>query len=88
LYSRSVTVRQILIVISSAGTTWKIKLQDMALTPAILVPPWTVIVPSDGKPFYQSFDNPIPMEGGIDFITVSGTPGVADIWMTADQPST
>ena len=86
LYGNTVAIRQIVLSSSSAGTTWIVKIQDRASTPAVLIVPNTVTLPTDGFPLKVKFDDPVPMEAGIDFVTVSGTPGVADLWITTDQP--
>jgi len=74
-----------LIVIScpNAGTSWTLKIQDKATTPNVLIPAFTLTVPTDGKVnvlLNLEQDFPLPMDGGIDIIT-SGTAGVVAVWM-------
>ena len=87
LYSDTIALKQIFIVVSNAGTSWVGRIEDNASTPAILVPAINLSAPSTLSWIVQHFDEAIPMEKGLDFITVSGTPGVADIWISFEQPT-
>ena len=89
LIAKSLSLAQILIVCSSAGTSWVIRIEDLDTPPSIVAPPTTMSAPSGADPFsIDKFLNiPIPVVGGLNFVTVSGTPGVVDIWFSyAQQP--
>ena len=87
IIDRSIALKQLVITVSDAGTTWKIRLEDNDTPPAILVPAITVSLPSTLSWIYQNFEIPLPMIDGLDFVTESGTPGVMDIWYSYWQPS-
>jgi hypothetical protein len=79
----SCVVFLIVLSCSNAGTTWTLKVQDKATTPNILIPAFTLTLPTDGKVnilLNLEQDFPLPMDGGIDVIT-AGTPGVVSVWM-------
>lgn len=79
----SCVVFLIVVACSNAGTAWTLKVQDKASTPNVLIPAFTLSVPTDGKAnilLNLEQDFPLPMDGGIDIIT-AGTPGVASVWM-------
>lgn len=82
ILSTSCLVRQITISCADAGTGWTLKIQDRRSDfPFVLIPAFTLTVPTDGNPNVQlTFQDPLPMEGGIDIITV-GTPGEVAIWL-------
>ena len=79
----SCVVFLIVVACSNAGTAWTLKIQDKATTPNVLIPAFTLAVPTDGKVnvlLNLEQDFPLPMDGGIDIITV-GTAGVVSVWM-------
>ena len=88
LINHTIALKQLVIVVSSAGTTWIVRIQDAAAAPAIIVAPITVAAPSTITWIYQHFREPLPMDGGLSFVTASGTPGVLDIWFSFEQPAT
>ncbi len=78
----SCVVFLIVLSCSNAGTAWTLKVQDKATTPNILIPAFTLALPTDGKVnilLNLEQDFPLPMDGGIDIIT-AGTPGVVSGW--------
>lgn len=88
LIAKTIALKQLVIVVSNAGTTWKIRVEDNAASPAIIVPPLTLTAPTTLAWVNEHFDEPLPMEGGLDFVTESaGTVGVLDIWYSFEQSS-
>lgn len=83
----SIALRQLVIVVSDAGTTWKIKIEDNDSTPSIIVPEITVAAPTTVSWINELFEHPVPVVDGLDFVSVSGTPGVLDLWYSYDKPS-
>lgn len=80
--SQSRVLRRIIVVCSNAGTSWTLRIQDKAGSPAIALPSLTLAVPSDGKPLVVEFEQPgILMEGGIEIVTGGTTAGVVDVWI-------
>jgi hypothetical protein len=79
-------LKQVVIACRNAGTTWKLRIQDKAGSPKTVVPDFTLTVPTDGKPMIIVFDSSIPMEGGLDIMTPSGTPGEVSVWITGEKP--
>jgi hypothetical protein len=75
-------VLQIVIACAVAGTTWKLKIQDQASSPFVLVPELTLAVPTDG-PIILKFDEPIPMDVGVDVVTTGGSPGEVGVCIIA-----
>ena len=76
-------ISQVVISCASAGTTFKLKIQDKATpSPFVLIPEFTLIVPTDGMPNVDLLwkDFPVSMDGGIDIIT-TGTPGEVSVWL-------
>lgn len=68
----------------NAGTAWTLKIQDKASSPNVLIPAFTLTVPTDGKVnilLNLEKDFPLPMEGGIDIITAGTTAGEVSVWM-------
>ena len=91
LYGQSLALNQLVICCSNAGTAWVVRIEDeppSPALPAIILPAVTMVIPSGGVLFTEHWDEPLPLEGGLSFITVSGTAGVADIWFSFVQPST
>ena len=84
---KSIALRQLVIVVSNAGTNWNIQIEDNDSTPAIVVPPVEVGAPSLAAWINQKFEHPVPVTDGLDFKTNSGTPGVLDLWYSFDKPS-
>jgi hypothetical protein len=78
-------VFQIVISIASAGTTWKLKIQDKGSPATVLVPETTLAAPTTPTAIIIKFDYPLPMQGGIDIITSSGTPGEVGVWIVVDD---
>lgn len=85
LIDSSCSLSQLVIAIANAGTTWPLRVQDQASPAHVIVPQFTVALPTDFKPLIINFDEPIPMQGGIDVVTPSGTPGEASVWATVHQ---
>jgi hypothetical protein len=82
-------VQQITIVCPVPGTTWTLKIQDKDTNPFVLIPTFTLALPTNGYPnvTWGGVDaHPLPMTGGIDIVTAggSGTREVA-IWMILIQ---
>ena len=80
----SCVVFLIVVACSAAGTAWTLQIQDKASTPNILIPAFTLTVPTDGKAnilLNLEQDFPLPMEGGIDIVTAGTTAGVVSVWM-------
>ena len=73
-------VTQIVITVESAGSSWKMRIQDKQATPFVLVPETTLSAPSTPTAVIIHFDEPIIMQSGIDVVTPSGTPGAVCIW--------
>ncbi len=82
----STYIVQYTIACSDAGSSWTLKIQDKTSgNPFVLVPAFTLIVPTDGYPnAYMKFDEPIPMQGGIDIVT-AGTEGEVFVWLVLVQ---
>jgi hypothetical protein len=80
--AESCAVTQIVISVANAGTTWKFKMQDKALSPFVLIPEITVAAPTTSTTAIINFDDPIYMDGGVDIITSSGTPGEIAVWIS------
>lgn len=75
-------VSTVVISCSNAGTTYTIKIQNKEGTPKILIPQYTLTVPTNGAPNTNLlWDEPVIMTGGVDLVT-TGTPGVVDVWVT------
>jgi hypothetical protein len=79
--AQSCQLNQILIAVTSAGTAWTMQIQDKASVPFILVPAFTLALPTDPGPIRIPFDWPVYMDGGIDIITAGTTAGVVYVWM-------
>ena len=88
IWGSTIVLKQLVIVVSDPGTSWKIRIEDNSTTPAIIVPPITLTAPSTLAWVYQHFREGLPMQGGMDFVTESGTFGALDIWFSFEQPST
>jgi hypothetical protein len=84
IVSSSCVLYEYVIAVAAPGTSFTVRIQDKASPPVILVPTFTVAVPTTGLPIYQKFEEPLPMDGGIDIIT-TGTPGEVGIWMVIGQ---
>ena len=75
-------VTSVVISCLNAGTDWLLHIRDGA--GKILIPPFTLLVPTDGLPNVNvSFDEPQVMRSGV-FILWTGTPGIADIRISAN----
>ena len=85
--SKSFTLRQLVIVVSDDGSTWKIRVEDNDTPPSIVVAPVDVAAPSTVSWINEKFEHPLPIVDGLDFVTVSGTHGTLDLWYSYDQPS-
>lgn len=77
--SKSSYITSVVISCFNAGTDWVLRIQDGV--GKILIPPFTLFVPTDGLPNVNvSFDEPQVMRNGVYIVwTVTGTPGVADV---------
>ena len=78
--SESCVVFEIVIAVADVGTTWTLKIQDKAGSPCVLVPKFTMVLPTDFKPIIINFNEPVTMDGGIDIVT-TGTPGEVCVWL-------
>ncbi len=67
---------------SAAGTAWTLVVKDKSGTPLILIPSFTLTVPTTGLPIILQFEEPILMTGGIDIVTAGTTAGTLDVFMT------
>lgn len=74
-------VSSVVISCSAAGSTWTFKIQDKSGTPLILVPAFTLTVPTN-LPLVISLTEPILMTSGIDIVTAGTTAGTVDVWIT------
>jgi hypothetical protein len=77
--SKSSYITSVVISCSNAGTAWLLHIQDGV--GKILIPPFTLSVPTDGLPNVNvSFDEPQVMRNGVYILWPgSSTPGVADV---------
>lgn len=80
--SATAYVSAIVIACSGAGTAWTMIIRDKQGTPAILVPSFTLTVPSTGSPIILQFAEPIIMTSGIDIVTGGTTAGTVDVFIT------
>ena len=87
--SSSCSLKQLIISCPDAGTSFTLRIQDKSSTPNILIPTFTLSVPSDGNPnvYLKWHEMPVPMDGGIDLIT-AGTPGVVVVYLTIQTGGT
>lgn len=85
--STSCVLHQVVIACANAGTSWTMRIQDKTPTnPFIWVPDFTLAIPVDGYPnVIGKFELPIPMNGGIDIVTVGGSPGVVAVCLIISQ---
>ncbi len=75
-------LKQLCIGCDDAGTSWTLRIQDKSSPAKVLIPTFTLAVPSDGNPnVLLNFQQSILMSGGIDIVT-SGTPGVVSVWLS------
>lgn len=81
----SCILKQIVIACAAAGTAWTLQVQDKAASPNVLVAAFTLTVPADDKPIIIFFEQPIPMDAGIDIITAGTTAGQASVWLDYGQ---
>ncbi len=75
-------VSAIAIACSAAGTAWTMVIQNKEGTPKILVPSFTLTVPTTGLPVILQFAEPILMTSGIDIVTGGTTAGTVDVFIT------
>lgn len=75
-------VSAIAIACSAAGTSWTLVIQNKEGTPKILVPSFTLTVPTTGLPVILQFAEPILMTSGIDIVTGGTTAGTVDVFVT------
>ena len=83
-FSEKCVVFLIVVSCANAGSAWTLQIQDKASTPNILIPAFTLAVPTDGKVnvlLNLEQDFPLPMDGGIDIITAGTTAGEVAVWM-------
>jgi hypothetical protein len=79
--AQTVTLYEVVINTSNAGTGWTLAIQDKEATPAILVS--ALALATSQNPLILNFGpTGIKMTSGIDFITGGTTAGVADFWVT------
>ena len=79
--NESVVVSQIVFLCTDIGTAWTLTIRDKATTPRTWFGPFTLALPSDGKPTIMNFTFPMYMESGVDVVTGGTTAGVLDIQM-------
>ncbi len=73
---------QLVIGCDNAGSSWTLSIQDKSTPAKVLIPTFTLAVPSDGNPnVLLNFKESILMSGGIDIVT-AGTPGVVSVWLS------
>ncbi len=82
-------VQQITITCGVAGSGWTLKIQDKDSSPSILIPEFTLALPSDGYPNVHwgglNFQA-LPMVGGIDIVTAAGSgTREATVWLVLIQ---
>ena len=79
----SCVIMQIVIACKTAGTAWTLQIQDETVPPFVLVPAFTLTVPTNGQPnvILKFNELPLPMDTGIDIITTGTTPGEVSVWM-------
>jgi hypothetical protein len=78
--AQSVTLYEIVITTSNAGTAWTLNVQDKQGTPAILVS--ALALATSQNPLVLNFGpTGVRMTGGIDVTTGGTTAGVADFWL-------
>ena len=76
-------VSELVIVCSAAGTSVTLVVQNKEGTPKILVPSFTLAVPTNGNPnVVMRFSEPILMTSGIDIVTAGTTMGTVDVYCT------
>jgi hypothetical protein len=85
--AQSTFIRQIIISVVDAGTTWKLRIQDKDTIPYVLVDDYTLSIASDGKPAMLDFtgqagDLGVYMIKGIDIVTTGANPGIACVWIS------
>jgi len=71
-------IREIVISPAAAGTAYTLTIQDQSTPAFVIVPAFTLTVPTTGLPIQIKFDNPQRMDGGVDIIT-GGTPGSVSV---------
>ncbi len=62
-----------------------LRIQDQAGTPFVLVPTFTMAVPTNGVPTIIKFDDPIRMDVGVDAVTGGTAAGAVSVWITAES---
>ncbi len=80
--SATAYVSSIAIACSGAGTAWTMVIRDKSGTPLILIPSFTLTIPTTGLPIILNFTEPIIMASGIDIITAGTTAGTVDVFIT------
>ena len=78
----SCAVKQIVVSVHNAGTTWAMRIQDIASTPNVLVPQFTLAIPSTPGPEIIFFEEPVRMEAGVNIITSGTTAGEVFVWVS------
>lgn len=79
---------QIVIACADAGTAWTLTIHDLSSpNQLVVVPPCTLAVPTDGKPVIIFFEQPLPMQDGIDIVTAGTTAGTGGVtvWLVIDD---
>jgi hypothetical protein len=87
LFTQTLALKQLVIVVSNAGTTWQVRIEDLASTPRIVLPSLVLTLPATGEPIKINYEHPLMLDG-LRFITESGTFGAADVWFSYAQQST
>src|SRR5438552_17164553 len=77
-------IREIVISPDLVGTAYTLKIQDQSSPVFVLVPKFTMAVPTDGKPTLIQFDNPQRMDKGVDVVTAGTPAGSVSVWITAE----
>jgi len=84
VFGSTCTISQVVISCSNAGTAWALTVQDRGASAKVLIPGFTLSVPSAG-PIIITFDKFRPrMDSGISAITTGTTPGVLNLWVDLD----
>jgi hypothetical protein len=86
LVNYSTYVTSIVYNCSNAGTGWTLKIVDRSSPPKVLIGPFPVVVPTDGKPsaIFELQNDRVAMRGGVDAV-LSGTAGSLDLWLTGNR---
>jgi hypothetical protein len=89
LFTTSATayVYSLLYNCTAAGTTWAVKIVDQATVPVGGNVLYTLnpMVVSTAPVVILNLSAPVPIIGGLSFVTISGTPGSLNVWGNISQ---